>query len=107
MTAGKLSRDASRFLRENIRSMEDLKVLLLLRSRPGRSWEVKEVARLTNLDPDMASNHLVDLFARGLIEHDHQNGPLFKFIYKSKNKTDESLLFEISQSVAHARRQVE
>jgi hypothetical protein len=54
-----------RFLVENVRSLEQLEILLLLHRAPERSWTAAEVAKELRIEPASAARRLEDLLVRG------------------------------------------
>jgi predicted ArsR family transcriptional regulator len=106
MGTEKLSQHACHFLRKNIREVADLEILLLLRTRVNHSWSIDEVSNELRLDPSIVSNHLIDLFARGLIQHDDSQGRLYQFLYRPEVDDKEVPLREIALTFERARGEI-
>ena len=58
---------AARFLGEQVESVRQLEVLLLLRSEPGRSFEPREVSETLSSSPAWAAQMLEDLRDKRLV----------------------------------------
>ena len=65
MTA--LPEDVHRFLYQNIDSVEQLEVLLLVRQGPERGWTAEEIARALYSHPSSILHRLSTLAGRGLL----------------------------------------
>lgn len=66
-----LPEDVYRFLYQNIESVEQLEVLLLLRQGPDRGWTADDVARALYSHPSSVVRRLTLLLRQGLLgEHD-------------------------------------
>jgi hypothetical protein len=63
----RLSEDVHRFLYQNIDSVEQLEVLLLLRRLPDRGWTAEEVARELYSHPSSILHRMTSLAGRGLL----------------------------------------
>jgi hypothetical protein len=63
-----LSDDVRQFIEWSLDSVEQLEVLLLLKSRPETSWDAKSVASLLGLLPGTAAKCLEDLGTRNLLD---------------------------------------
>lgn len=59
-----------RLIRQHLRSVSELEVLLLLRVTPGKPWSVGEVARAQVARDDAARGFLEHLCDGRLLEHD-------------------------------------
>lgn len=77
MGAVALSSEVGTFIDENIASYEDLQILLLMHEHPGRNWNALDVAEQLRIDPLSASNHLMNLHAKGLVEHKTGRGSFY------------------------------
>jgi len=65
--AEKLPPTVVRFVTECIHSVEQLEVLLLVRTRTSPPWTAEEVSRELRTTPDAATSRLEDLTARKLL----------------------------------------
>jgi 2,4-dienoyl-CoA reductase-like NADH-dependent reductase (Old Yellow Enzyme family) len=59
--------DVKRFIVENVRSVAQLEVLLLLRANPSTVWTAEAVSRELYTTPEMMAAQLDELQARGLL----------------------------------------
>ena len=64
---GDFPADVERFLLQNITSVDQLEVLLLLRADPGRTWSPAAVSRELATQPEAAAQRLADLQALRLV----------------------------------------
>jgi hypothetical protein len=62
-----LPEDVHRFLHQNIESVEQLEVLLLLWRTPGRGWTSDEVATAVYSHPTSVVRRLAMLYGQGLL----------------------------------------
>jgi hypothetical protein len=76
---GELARNVERFIDEHINSVEQLEVLLLLRSDPQRSWASNEVSKELATAPDSAALRLADLAEQGLISGEGEPVPRYRY----------------------------
>jgi predicted transcriptional regulator len=67
VTTGDIPQKVRRFLREQVNSLVQLEVLLLLQSGPESEWTVDAVNRELNFGIELVRKHLADLHERGLI----------------------------------------
>jgi predicted transcriptional regulator len=65
---GEFPADVEQFLLQNITSVDQLEVLLLLRSEPATSWSPAAVSRELATQPEAAAQRLADLQALHLVE---------------------------------------
>lgn len=63
-----LSEQLRDFITRHIFSLEQLEILLLLRSDPETRWNAVNVAKALALQPDSVAARLADLRARGFID---------------------------------------
>ena len=59
--------EVKEFLGQNIHSVAQLEVLLMLRAVPERRWSADDVAKILYVQPHMAKNMLLDLVQRGFV----------------------------------------
>lgn len=67
LQAGDLPDEVRRLIAENIDSVEQLEILLLLLQHPDRSWNAETVARELRISPMSAGERLEDLTHDGLV----------------------------------------
>ena len=101
-----LSKEIKEFIDANIRSVEDLEILLLVRSDPKHNWDALEVSSKLSIDPILASNHLMALYLNSLIKHDEGRGHLTHFRYNVHQHSNEKLLSELEQIFSKHRSEV-
>ena len=101
-----LSKEIKGFIDANIRSLEDLEILLLVRSDPKRNWDALVVSRELSIDPILASNHLMALYLNGLIKHDEGRGQLTHFRYSVHQHPNEKQLSELEEIFSKHRSEV-
>ena len=64
----RLSPRASAFLRESIRSVDELETILLLHGDSSRWWSAEQIARTLGMPADAAARALEALAARNLLD---------------------------------------
>jgi DNA-binding MarR family transcriptional regulator len=57
--------DVKEFIGQNIHTLAQLEVLLMLRAEPERSWTVNEITNVLYLERQMVNDLLMDLVRRG------------------------------------------
>lgn len=67
MSSGEITTDIERFIHDNINSVEQLEVLLLLFSPPQKEWSAVEVSQKLYRQPDSVAMRLEDLRDRGVL----------------------------------------
>lgn len=67
MTSDDFPADVGQFIAENVSSVAQLEILLLLRGGADRVWTTAEVSAALQLTPDMAAEQMAELQRRGLI----------------------------------------
>ncbi len=77
--------DVARFIEENLETVDQLRVLLLLQAGPGQDWRAEEVSRQLYLTVPDAAGHLAKLASRGFVSPS-QGPPL---AYRYEPRTDE------------------
>jgi hypothetical protein len=84
--------DVRRFIHDNINSVEQLEVLLLLRAEPHTDWNAEEVSRRLFTVPDSVSTRLEDLHALGLLKRGEGSGTTAIYCYGPQDmKSDEAI----------------
>jgi hypothetical protein len=62
-----IPQDITRFMQENIESLEQLELLRVLSEDPSKEWELVSLGREAQADPQAATSHLAALSSRGLL----------------------------------------
>jgi hypothetical protein len=70
VSSGEITTEIERFIRDNVDSVEQLEVLLLLRSAPDKEWGALEVSQTTRLN---------DLRERGFLSVNQASPPLYQY----------------------------
>ena len=94
------------FIDANIRSVEALETLLLIRSDPKHAWDAIELARKIETDPISASNHLMSLYLNGLIRHESEKGRLSPYSYGPHPHAQEKRVAELEDTFRSSREEV-
>jgi hypothetical protein len=79
--------DVARFIAENIHSVEQLEVLLLLRGAATQAWSAAGVARELRIAEASASDRLEDLRARGLLARSDEAEATYRFAPADASKS--------------------
>jgi hypothetical protein len=79
MAGGGIPREVERFVRSTIGSVQQLEVLLLLRSGDDRPWTAAEVSRTLKTNPDAAEGYLLSLEGVGLLTRVEDEPPSFLY----------------------------
>ncbi len=79
VTPAELPSDVEQLLREHIRSIETLEILLSLRDEPERRWTVADVYQKVRSSERSVSHNLAELSRRGLVRQEAQNPPAYQF----------------------------
>ena len=103
MSALALSSETREFLNRNIEQVEDLEILLLLRSQPKHEWSAGEVGQQIGVDPISVGNRLMRLYLDGFLDHPDGAGRLFQYRHRSKSKLAEKCLAELADIFAKSR----
>jgi len=72
------------FIAEHIHSVEQLEVLLLLRTDPSKEWSAEAVSREIRSNPTSAAHRLSGLYAHGLLEVRQDSEPLYRYSPRTK-----------------------
>jgi hypothetical protein len=67
LSNGEITADIERFIHDNIISVEQLEILLLLASPPQKEWSAIEVSQKLYRQPDSVTARLEDLRDRGIL----------------------------------------
>jgi hypothetical protein len=85
-----IAEDVRRFIHDNINSVEQLEVLLLLRGEPEKKWSAEEVSRRLFTMPASAATRLSDLLTLGLLKESGANGTDTLYSYSpGDSRTDD------------------
>lgn len=101
-----LSVETKSFLEKNIRSAEELDILLHLRANSSQDWDSLRVAKALKLKPLVVSNILMRLSLLGLIGHQDFTGRAYHYRYSVHPKVKEKRLSEIAVAFEKARTDV-
>ena len=77
--AESIPEDVRRFIVENINSVEQLEVLLLLKHHPGREWDAEAVSQALYSTPPAVLMRLTDLRDRGFLAEFPGPAPRFRY----------------------------
>jgi hypothetical protein len=92
-----LSKEIKAFIDSNIRTIEDLEILFLVRSDPKHDWDAVEIAHKIGINPILASNHLMSLYLNGLIHHEPEKGCLSHYHYTPYPRSKEKCVRELEE----------
>lgn len=106
MPVAVLSNEAQAFIDENIRSVDELEILLLLRKHPEKEWDAVDVAREIKIDPVSASNYLMGLYLKTLLGHQEHRGRFYSYRYRAHVKAKDKPLTELASAFERARSEV-
>jgi hypothetical protein len=98
-----LSEQARSFITSHLHSVEDLEVLMLVRTDPWKEWSADEISAPLQLTPVFASNRLVGLYLQGLLTHPESAGPMYRFRYCPSSRSMESITAEIALAFENER----
>jgi hypothetical protein len=79
MSGGRLPEDVQRFLRVQIRSIEQLEILLLLSAEPDRTWTAAEVYKVVLSNQKSVEEELDRLAQQGLLRRNDRGEVTFEF----------------------------
>ncbi len=101
-----LSTETRSFLDKNIQSVDELQVLLFLRSHSDSDWDGLRVAKQLTLKPLEACNILMRLHLQGLIGHQGHTGRYFHYRYSVHPKIKERRISELAEAFEKARTEI-
>jgi predicted transcriptional regulator len=96
-----LPKNVRRFIADHVNSVEQLEVLLLLRSDPERPWAANEVSRELATSPDAAALRLADLEEHGLISS--EPGPVGRYRYGTPSRKTDADVSAVAEAYAKRR----
>ena len=79
MSSGGITAEVEQFIQENIPSVEQLEVLLLLFEAPGKKWSASEASQKLHRQPTSVAARLHDLHSRGLLGVREEDPPLYSY----------------------------
>jgi hypothetical protein len=79
VAGGGIPREVERFVRSTIGSVQQLEVLLLLRSGDDRAWTAADVSRTLKTNRDAAEGYLLSLEGVGLLARADDDPPSFLY----------------------------
>lgn len=89
--------DIRQFVLDNITSVEQLEVLLLLLQRtPEKEWDAASVSRELYTQPEAAAKRLADLAALGLLAH--SEGPTRLYRYAPRTPAQAQLVASTAEA---------
>lgn len=96
-----ISEELREFLQQRLPSVEQIEIVLLLRSSPERSWTAPEVAARVGTPPESAAMRLFLLASSGLIVFEAAGLPRYR--YASSDASVDSVLEELDRQYANER----
>jgi predicted ArsR family transcriptional regulator len=84
----RLSNEVTRLIAEHITSVEQLEILLLLRSTPEREWSAHQVSDAIRTSEQSAARRLEDLHARGFLSARGDSPPHYTYSPSSRSLGD-------------------
>lgn len=102
MVAQGLPHDIRQFLREKVRTFEELETLRLLHSERDERWNSDAVGAKLNIPPSMAEEALDQLHRRGLFEVRVEGG-ITGYLYAVAEPALDALVTRSVQAYAHDR----
>ena len=106
MKPAALSPTTKEFLDRHIEVVEDLELLLLLRSHPEKEWDAVESANHIGLEPLATSARLLHLNRQGLVHHPEKAGRLARFSLGKLPQALELGLSELALAFSKSRMEV-
>lgn len=74
-----ISDEVRTLLTQQLDSVVQLELLLLMHSRPAQSWSAEDVARDLRIEPNSAAKQLAQLRDRGFLRQDEQDAGRFRY----------------------------
>lgn len=85
-----------RFIRERLPSIEQVEIVLLLRSDPSRSWSALEVAEKLNTPPESTAMRLFLLASNGVLAFESSGVPRYR--YAAADASTDELVDQLAQA---------
>ena len=101
MTRNQVPRDVREFVRQEIKSVFQLEVLLLLHRTRGRAWTVMELSQELGIDPEIAEAQVIRLEELRLLQTE-QSIPI-SYVYGPTDQNDEIIIEKLAVSYAKQR----
>ena len=96
-----VSESLRNFLQQRLSSLEQIEIVLLLRSEPGRSWTAPDVAAQLGSAPEAAAMRLFLLASSGLIVFEPAGLPRYR--YEAGDPAIDSFLEELAEAYENDR----
>lgn len=90
-----ISNEIRLFLARYIGSLQQLKVLLVLKSSSAKAWSADEVSRKLHLDVTSVSNRLLNLWSKRLVKV--LDGPVRLYRFHPANREEEAVVGAIAR----------
>jgi len=84
LSNGEITTDIERFIHDNINSVEQLEVLLLLVSPPQKEWSALEVSQKIYRQPDSVAARLEDLRDRGILSVRQEAQLFYRYVSSAR-----------------------
>ena len=101
---GNVSDSLRLFLQQRLATIEQIEIVLLLRSDPARSWPATDVATELRMPPESAAMRLFLLASSGMILFEPSGVPRYR--YAAADGEAEGLLGELAETYASDRNAV-
>jgi len=86
--------EIEQFIGQNVESLAQLEMLLLLRSESSRSWSCFDLARQLYITPDVCTGIIADLERRGFVLRDAADSTLIR--YRSGGASFDQLIDQLA-----------
>jgi hypothetical protein len=106
MTNKALSKEIKAFIDSNVRTIEDLEALQLIRSDQKRKWDAVQVSREIGIDLHLASDHLTWLCSKGLLRQSRSKDGPGPYTYRAPSPGEEKLLIELENVFLNSRAEI-
>jgi len=80
LSNGEITTDIERFIHDNINSIEQLEVLLLVAAPPQKEWSAVEASQKLYRQPDSVATRLEDLRDRGILSVRGETQLLYRYV---------------------------
>ena len=84
MSSGEITPDIERFIQDNLTSVEQLEVLLLLFSPPQKEWTAVEVSQKLHRQPESVATRLEDWRGRGILSVRQEARLLYRYVSNAR-----------------------
>ena len=96
----KFSEEIQRFIRQNIKSVDYLKILLFLKENNSQNWSIYNLGKKLYLHHTLVKDTLKFLTKRGLLEIQNQDKEHF-YRYNPRNEDLHSMVEQLAQLDRH------